>query len=118
MSEAFNEILEFVSSYFEIDLLQKCEELFNNNKDKLTEKEKQDLLREFSKQGAMKVFVTFNNVMDMKLTFNDAINYVVNFFEVGEKNLVFLLRQKMTFEGIGLWRAGLTSKIKVSFGKR
>ena len=100
MSEAFKEILEFVSSYFEVDLLQKCEELFNNNKDKLTEKEKQDLLCEFSKEGAMKVFVTFNNVMDMQLEFNDAINYVVNFFEVGEKNLVFLLRQKMTFEGI------------------
>ena len=100
MTEAFNEIQEFVSSYFEVDLLQKCEELFNNNKDKLTEKEKQDLLCEFSKEGAMKVFVTFNNVMDMQLEFNDAINYVVNFFEVGEKNLVFLLRQKMTFEGI------------------
>ena len=100
MTEAFNEILEFVSSYFEVDLLQKCEELFNNNKDKLTEKEKQDLLCEFSKEGAMKVFVTFNNVMDMQLEFNDAINYVVNFFKVGEMNLVFLLRQKMTFEGI------------------
>lgn len=117
MSGAYKEIKKFVNSYFKKDKWQKCRELLEKNKENLTSDEKQDLLCSFSEDGDMSAFVLFIDVMDMQLRCENAINYVINFFGIDENNLVFLFRQKMTFEGIEAMSARIEEQNQSHFWK-